>query len=475
MNKVTRRIFIPLVIVLGAVAMYLVFEGARPGRPRDIREAVPIEHLTLSNGLTVVVMPNPRREGVAHLLVVKAGAADDPYGKSGLAHYLEHLMFTGTKEYPEGVYDQSISKIGGEQNAFTTADYTLYYATVAREHLPSVMAMESDRLQNLMFEPAKIARERQVITEERHLRVENNPVALFSEQLNAITFLNHPYHQPTIGWAEDMATLNGDDARGFFGQHYRPSQMVLVLAGDITVPDARRLAQRYYGGLAASTAVARNWPKEPPVRLERRATMRDGNVREPRLIRQYTAPSAVEGDMAQSLPLALFSQHLGAGPASVLYEKLVREKRLASNIESGYDPLRRGPSLLQIVATPAPGVTLEQLEAGLDAVLAEATATAPSEAATVRAKTQLVADVTFAQDGLFPIASIVAELYALGLDERYFYEWPTNVAAVTPAAMQQAARAVIVPAKAVTGYLLPQAPVAAAPAPAPVTEVPNAP
>jgi zinc protease len=468
-----RKFFIPLMMALIVAAAVVYWFHGRAPHGRDLREAVPVEHFTLSNGLTVVVMPNARIPAVTHLLVVKSGAADDPEGKSGLAHYVEHLMFTGTKDYPEGVYDRAIARVGGTQNAYTTEDYTLYFATVAREHLPTVMAMEADRFQHLAFDAAHAARELKVITEERNMRVDNSASAQLSEQLNAITFLNHPYRQPTIGWAEDMATLTADDARQFFANHYRASNMVLVVAGDVTVRDVRRYAQRYYGGMPGGESAPRAWPKEPPVRLMRHAQMEDAKAREPLLIRQYIAPSMHDGDSIKAMPLAVFAQYLGGGESSLLYEQLVRQQKLASAVTADYDPLAVGPALFRITATPVEGVTLPQLEEGLDRALASTLAAAPDNAAVTRAKTLLKAEVIFAQDGLTPLAHLMAELYAIGLDEQYFYSWSNAIDHVTAAEMQAAAQAVLVPAKRITGYLTPLT----APQPAAVltTEAPHAP
>lgn len=450
-----KRVFLPLLAVLVLVAAGIYFFYDR-SHPRSIREAVPVERFTLGNGLTVVVMPNSRIPAVTHMMIVKAGAADDPYGKTGLAHYLEHLMFTGSKNYPEGIYDQAISRVGGEQNAFTTKDYTAYYATVAKEHLPDVMAMEADRLQFLLFDAPKVKRELSVITEERNQRTENSAAAQMGEQLTALTFLNHPYHHPTIGWAEDIAALNGEDAKAFFARYYRPSNMILLVAGDVTAAQVRRYAERYYGGLPGGPAVPRAWPKEPPLRLVRHAVMEDTKVREARLLRQYSAPSVDEGVTAHALPLALFAQYLGGGESSLLYQKLVREQKLASNIDVSYDPFMIGPSLFQIGAVPAPGVTLQQLEAALDQTLMSILAQEPEAPLFARAKTQLKAEVIFAQDGLSSLANMMAQLYALGLDEQYFYDWSGNIEAVSMEQMRAASNAVLAPARRVTGYLVPQ-------------------
>ena len=473
-----KRYFIPLILLLALVAIAVWFFGSHHTSTHDARVSVPVERFQLANGLTVVVMPNDRLPVVTHMLIVKAGSADDPYGKSGLAHYLEHLMFTGTKNYPEGVYDRSIARVGGAQNAFTTRDFTLFYATVAKENLGMVMTMEADRLANLSFEPTRAARELKVITEERNMRVDNSPVAQWQEQLDALTFLNHPYHQPVIGWLEDMQTFTPQDAREFFSAHYRASNMILLVAGDVTSRDVRRFAQKYYGNLPGGMVAVRDWPKEPPVRMSRHGEMHDARVNEPRLLRQYVAPSAVYGNTKETMPLSVFAYYLGGGDTSVLYNALVREQKLATDVSAEYDALSIGPSTLRISAIPAEGVTPQQLEQALDSELARVLAGPLDTAALARSKTLITAEIIYAQDGLQQMANVMAELYAKGLDEQFFYNWSDTIAKVTDADALAAARDVIRPNASVTGYLLPDVkPVLPAPtetpAPAAATEAPN--
>lgn len=456
MAPFAKRMFIPLMVALALLALYLFLFYERP-RMQDVRDAVPVEKFSLSNGMQVVVMPNRRTEAVTHILVVKAGAADDPYGKTGLAHYLEHAMFTGSKNYPEGMYDQNIRNVGGELNAYTTKDYTAYYATVATPHLPMVMAMEADRLQHPNFSPEKLARELKVITEERHQRVETEPEALLDEQLVALAYLNHPYHHPTIGWAEDMATLTPADVADYFTRHYRASNLILIVSGEVDAAEVRRQAQRYYGSLPAGEPPARVWPKEPPARLARRATMEDATVKEPRLIRHYTAPSFGDGATEQALPLALFAEYLGSGDAAFLTQRLVREAKLASAVNVDYTPFTMGPQLFTIRATPVSGVTLAALESALDAALAEALTAPPNAEAVARVKTRLKAEVIFAQDGLFALANVMAGLFARGQDEEQFYQWATTVEAVTAEQILAAAKATLIPKRSVTGHLTPPA------------------
>lgn len=444
---------VTLVAVLTTVPIVLLVSHRQ--QPPQQRSSVPVTHYTLANGLEIAVIENHQVPAVTHMLLVRAGAADDPYGKTGLAHYLEHIMFTGSKNYAEGVYDRTIARFGGTHNAYTTKDFTLYFATVAREHLAAVMAMEADRFSHPAFNPKKVARELQVITEERNQRVENSGFAQLAEQLTAMTMLNHPYHHPTIGWAEDMAGLTLEDARAFFRTYYRPRNMMLIVAGDIDPLQVLSAAQRYYGPLVGGVAPSRDWPNDPPLRLERRATMRDAKVHEPRLLRQYIAPSAVYGSNERALPLALLSHYLGGNESSLLYRRLVQEEKLASSVDAEYDPFSIGPSMFYIVATPAPGVSLEQLEKALDEELIAMMIGPVDAPAFERAKTRLKAEVIFAQDGLSAIANVMAALYAIGLDEQYFYDWPKAVDAVTLDTMQGSARAILATHRRVTGHLLP--------------------
>jgi len=450
-----KRFFIPVLLVLVTIAGAMYWLLGDDHAPRDMREAVPVEKFTLRNGLKIIVMPNSSMPAVTHILLVRAGGADDPYGKTGLAHYLEHLMFMGTKAYPSGVYERTVARVGGQQNAYTSYDFTAYHSTVPKDELKHVMAMEADRLLNITFDKERAARELNVITEERNMRVENSAVNLFGEQMGALTFFNHPYGRPLIGWAEDMKGLTEVDAQKFFRQHYRAGNMVLVVAGDVDAGEVRRMAQHYYGALPASVATTRNWPEEPPVRMRRRGEMEDEKAHEYRLLRQYSAPSALSGKTDEALPLSVLAQYLGGGSTSELYRTLVMEQKLATEVYASYEDLNMGPSVFRIVAVPAPGVSLSQLEKAMDGVIEQALGNLPSEAAVVRAKTQLKAQVVFAQDGLGPLAHLMGQLAMLGKDEQYFYEWADKVEAVRATDMLNAAQHVLDPARAVTGYLVP--------------------
>jgi zinc protease len=453
-----RKFFIPLVVVLiGAVAAVYWYAGMPRTGDYDIKQAVPVERFKLRNGLTVVVMPNDRIPAVVHALFVKVGAADDGYGTSGLAHFLEHLMFTGTKNFPEGEYDRIIASLGGEHNAYTTRDYTTYYATIAKEHLGLLMSMEADRLEHLTLDKARAERELSVIQEERKWRVDNQLGALLNEEMDAVQLLNHPYRQPMIGWPEEISSLTVEEAKTFLAKYYRPSNMVLVVAGDVSVEQVKKLAQQYYAPLRAGIAPTRHWPKELlPSRSERRVILRDARVEQPKLVRSYVAPSINFGAKEQTMALELFAQYLGGGTTSVLYNELVRHRQLATSVSAGYGDLYEGPSSFTIVAEPAAGVSLEQLETALNEVVRQTLSTMPDAKAVARAKSLLTAETVYAQDGLAPLAHLMGQLYVLGLNETYFYHWSDRLGKVTETQMMDAARATLIQNRAVTGTLVPE-------------------
>jgi zinc protease len=450
-----RRFFIPLLVLLvGAVAAIYFYAYVPAGSSYDIEQAVPVETFQLRNGLTVVVMPSDRIPAVVHALFVRAGGADDPYGKSGLAHFVEHLLFTGTKDYPEGEYDRAIVRLGGEHNAYTTRDYAVFHTTIAKQYLARVMALEADRLQNLTLQPARAAREVGVIEEERKWRVDNRLSALLDEQMAAVLLLNHPYRQPLIGWTEDIARFRVEDAKQFIARYYRPSNMVLVIAGDVSVAEARKLAQQYYAPLRAGIAPTRHWPNEPlSVRAERRVVLRDARAEQPRLVIGYLAPSIGFGDTKASLPLMLYVQYLGGSETSLLYRQLVEEQKLATSVAVDYDNLVKGPGQVTVAMTPAEGVTPEQLERAYQAVLNQALAVPPSIKDVARARSLMRASAIFAQDGLEPLAHLIGQLYMLGLDEKYFYHWADNLEKVTDAEMMAVARLTLRSQNSVVGVL----------------------
>jgi zinc protease len=448
-----------VILLLAGILFALLRMSEDEKAPRTAHETVSddIESFSLRNGMEVVLVHNDRVPAVSHTLWIRAGAADDPMGKSGIAHYLEHLMFKGTKRWSEGQFEKQINERGGALNAFTGADFTGYYVNIAKEHLETVMQLESDRFQRLLPPDNAFARELQVILEERRSRIENSPSALLAEQMRASLFRHHPYRIPIIGWMHEMEGLTAEDAKSFYDRYYHPGMMVLVVAGDITREQLQPLAERYYGSILPRQSSARNWLKEPPQTTARRVSLSHPLVQQERFSRYYVAPSYVEGETKHALPLEILNYWLGGGRTSLLYRKLVIEQQLATSVSSYYSGLTRGPAVFSISATPAEGVNLEQLEAAIDKVIIDAKDGRITEAGLKRAKTLLKAEAIYARDGLQNVAQIMGYLRMLDMDLSYYTEWDKHVEQVTAEQVRAAAQDVLRPEQSVTGTLIPSA------------------
>ncbi len=416
-----------------------------------------IESFTLDNGMEVIVIPNHRIPAVSHMMWYKIGAGDDPAGKSGLAHYHEHMMFQGTPHYKAGEYAGIIARNGGQQNAFTGHDATSYYVNIAKEKLPLAMELEADRMRGLTSGKKEADTEKQVIIEERRARIENNPGALLAEQMNAALFRHHPYHIPVIGWMHEMEGLTREDVLAFHRTWYHPNNAMLIVSGDITAAELKPLAQKYYGGLKKTPVPARRWNAEPPQLAARRIVMRHANVKQPSWTRDYMAPSLGTGAKEQALPLFVLSQLLGSGKSSRLYQSLVVEQKLASAVDTDYSGFSLGPAQFEISVVPEQGADLDALEKAVDVEIAKALKDGFTEIEMKRAKTLLKAESIYARDGLSGMAQLMGWLRVIGLDKDYFTRWPELVEAVTAEQVTQAARAALKPEQSVTGLLLPDA------------------
>ncbi|MGH6929019.1 MAG: M16 family metallopeptidase, partial [Dongiaceae bacterium] len=294
--------------------------------------------ITLDNGLQVVVIENHRAPVVTHMVWYRAGAADEVPGKTGIAHFLEHLMFKGTKTVPPGAFSEMIARLGGSENAFTTQDSTAYFQSVAVEHLEEMMRLEADRMVNLVLTDDVVLPERDVILEERRQRIDNEPGSQLMEMMRASLFLNHPYRLPTIGWENEMQGLTTADAIAWHKKWYAPNNAVVVISGDVTLAQVKPLAEKYYGVLPAQTVPARHRPDEPMQFAPRRVTLEDGRVQLASWSRLYQAPSYHRGAKEHAYALEVLAEIIGGGTSSRLYRSLVVEQKVATSAGAGYDP-----------------------------------------------------------------------------------------------------------------------------------------
>jgi len=414
-----------------------------------------VADFTLANGLELVVIPDHRAPVVTHMIWYKVGAADETPGKSGLAHFLEHLMFKGTAKNPTGLFSQVVARIGGQENAFTANDYTGYFQRVASEQLKTVMEFEADRMTGLVLTDQVVLPERDVILEEHNQRVANNPRARLGEQIDAALFLNHPYGKPVIGWRHEMEQLSRDDAIGFYRRFYGPNNAVVVIAGDVEPAEARKLAEITYGKVARrDNFVPRQRPKEPPPVAVRSLTLADARVEQPTMQRGYLVPSFRTAKPGQSEALEVLAHILGSGSNSRLYRALVVDKPVAVTAGAGYDSYALDLSKFSIYGAPRQGVTLPQFEAEADSVIAQVIEQGVTAEELERAKSRLIADAIYAQDNQATMARWYGAALMTGASVDDVRRWPDRIRAVTAAQVQDAARQWLDKRRSVTGFLI---------------------
>ena len=417
-----------------------------------------IVHRKLENGLEIVVIPDHRAPVVTHMVWYRNGAADDPPMKSGIAHFLEHLMFKGTTNHPQGEFSQLVADLGGQENAFTGHDYTAYFQRVPREHLGVLMAYEADRMVNLVLTDEIVAPERDVVLEERRMHNDSDPAAQLSEAVQAALFAHHPYGLPIIGWRHEIETLGRADALAYYERFYTPENAILVVAGDVEADEVERLARDTYGKIPARGAPPRRVrPQEPEPRAHRLVTLADSKVEQPSCERVYLAPSVRTAEKGESEALEVMTHLLGGGQTSRLYRALVLDKKIAVAAGAYYLSGALDMTRLWVYAAPTPDTSLEALDAALGAAIADFLRAPPTDKELERAKTRLIADAVYAQDSQTSLARWYGSALANGETIADVSEWPARIDAVTADDVMKVARKWLDKRRAVTGFLLPEA------------------
>jgi len=418
-----------------------------------------VSYFKLKNGLEVVVIPDRRTPVVTHMLWYKVGAADEPPGKSGIAHFLEHLMFKGTAKNPAGRFSKAVATIGGQENAFTSSDYTGYYQRVTKDHLKTVMEFEADRMTNLELTEAVVAPELNVVLEEQNQRVANNPGAKLGEQVEAALYLNHPYGRPVIGWRHEIEKLTLADALAFYRRHYTPNNAVLVVAGDVTADEVRALAEETYGKIEPRTEVGpRARPQEPDQIAPRQVTMADPRVQQPSMQRSYLVPSSTTAKPGEAEALDVLAQILGGGATGRMYRKLVMEKQVALNAGSWYQGSGLDATRFGVWGTPKPGVMLRELEEAADSVVDDLIANGVTADELERVKSRLIADAVFAQDNQTSLARWFGVALTTGSSVDQVNSWTDRIRAVDAKSVVAAAKTWLDKRRSVTGYLVKELP-----------------
>nr|WP_231592560.1 pitrilysin family protein [Pelagovum pacificum] len=410
---------------------------------------------TLDNGLEVVVIEDHRAPVVNHMVWYKAGSADEPVGQSGVAHFLEHLLFKATDNLESGELSATVAANGGSDNAFTNYDATAYYQRVASDRLELMMSMESDRMNNLRLTPEDIETEREVILEERNQRTDSNPGALAFEQIRASQYLNHRYGVPIIGWRHEMETLSLEDALSFYDLYYSPNDAILIVAGDVDPENVLELAETYYGPIPSEPELPeRIRSQEPPQTTPRRVYFDDERVSQPYMVRSYLAPERDPGDQETAAALVYLAELLGGSPfTSELGKALQFDEQIAVYTGAGYDALSLDDTTFTVSLLPSPGVTLEAGEAAVDEVIAEFLETGPDEDDMERLRTQLKAGEIYRRDNVQSLANMYGSALTTSLTVEDVQAWPQILQEVTADDVLAAAREVLRPEGSVTAYI----------------------
>ena len=408
----------------------------------------------LDNGMQVVVVKDHRAAVVQHMLWYRAGSADEPKGSSGVAHFLEHLLFKATDKLESGEFSSVVAANGGRDNAFTSYDYTAYFQRVAADRLELMMTMEADRMKNIRLTSENIATERDVIIEERNQRTENNPQALFGEQLSAAQYLNHRYGKPIIGWMHEMEELDLDDALSFYELYYSPNNTILVVSGDVTPEEVRVLAEKHYGPIPRNPALPdRLRTEEPRQNAERRVIFRDARVAQPYVSRSYLVPERDAGAQKTAAALTILSEILGGGTTSFFTEKLQFDTQVSTYTAVWYSGVSLDDTTFRMIIVPSEGVSLEDGEAALDQAFADFLETGVVEEQLERIKLQIRASEIYAQDNVDGIANRYGRALTSGLTIEDVQAWPAILDAVTAEDIMQAASLLRRDAS-VTGWLM---------------------
>ena len=421
-----------------------------------IAETGNVTSFELGNGLQGVVIEDHRAPVVTHMVWYRVGSADEPAGYTGVAHFLEHLMFKGTKTLKPGEFSKIVKENGGVGNAFTSYDYTGYFQRVAVDRLPLMMQLEADRMRNLVLAEEDVSTERNVVIEERRSRVDSDPNSQFQEQRRAVMFLNHPYRNPVIGWQHEIEALNRENVLSFYKTFYAPNNAILVVAGDVYPHEVKTLAEKYFGVLEPSDNIPpRVRPKEPPHLAPVTLTFSDIRQTQPYLIRSYQAPKRQSGNQKEAAALVMLAQLLGgSGLSSVMGQKLQLEQKIAVASSAWYDSVSYDPETFGLYAMPRPGVEMDDLVTAVDKVLAEFLEIGVDAGHLARLKVQIAAEEIYKLDDQSSIARAYGIALTAGLTVEDVQGWSQILQEVTEEDIMKVAHKVLNIKQSVTGLML---------------------
>ncbi len=414
--------------------------------------------MTLPNAMQVVVVENPRTPAVTHMVWYRIGGADEVMGESGLAHYLEHLMFKGTDLVAPGDFSKKVKSWGGNDNAFTSWDFTAYFQTVPKDKLESVIIMESDRMKNLNFDDADALMERDVVVQERKQRTDSNPSAQLSEAMRAALFVNHPYARPIIGWDAELQKLSPQGAREFYKKYYAPRNAILVVSGDVNTRDVYELAAKYYGQIDNGDAIARpQWPDVPNMYGESLIVHKHKSVRQPVWRRLYRVPSLGQ-DYQKALAFMIADNIIG-GNTGRLYQSIVVEQKLASAASFYYSGVSVGDANASIGVTPMEGVASSQIDRAIADILNDIAMNGVTDEELAQAVSKLQDESVYERDSLTGPAMMLGYQLISGVSLDQAETWVNDLANVSASDVQNVVANYLISTAdnyhAVTGHLVP--------------------
>ncbi|MDF1827873.1 MAG: pitrilysin family protein [Legionellaceae bacterium] len=425
-----------------------------------------VQSYTLDNGLKVLVKEDHRAPVAVTMIWYNVGSADEPGGLTGISHALEHIMFKGTAKYPLGVFSKTIAGLGGQENAFTSTDYTAYFEKIAAEHLPTSLALEADRMQHLLLDETEFNKEIKVIQEERRMRTDDNPQALTFERYLAAAHLISPYHHPVIGWMDDIKHLRITDLKSWYQRFYAPNNATLVVVGDVDPAHVHALAKQHFGAIPKSDMIKRKPQVEPPELGKKNITVK-APAQIPMLMQGYIVPTVKSADNAHAKDpyiLEVIAGLLDAGDSSRFSKNLIRGAERASSVGADYNLYARYPTLFTVYGTPSSQHTLDNLSQDLKNELEHLKTTRVTDAELKRIQTQLIAQKTFERDSGFGQAMELGLLETVGLGWKTTELYEQHIRAVTPADIQAVAHRYFDEDRLTEARLIPQ------PAPQPASQ-----
>ena len=433
------RFFLFLIIILFSKLAFAEFKPQRT---------------ILENGLEIVVLKNNRVPAVAHSIWYKVGSADETNGKSGVAHFLEHLLFKGTEKLKPGEFSQIVARNGGKENAFTSKNYTGYFQLIHKSKLELVMSLEADRMKNIKLIEKEFENEKTVVLEERYSRINNNPLALLAERINTALFMKHPYRRPIIGWEHEIKNLSLNDVMKFYDKFYAPNNAIIVICGDVKLDEVVRVAKKYFGSIKPSKIDERSWTNEPTQHAPRGVVLKSKNTAIPVFKRYYLVPTYTKSKK-EALALEVFAEIFGNPLTGMLFEEFVKNKKLATSASAYYYSDGFDDTSFTISIVPKKEVTLNDIASHLDKYLDEIEKKIISSDELTKVKKRLINETIFAQDSLYMGMRIFGSSLSTGYSLKDITDWPNDIQKVSINDLQNILLKTFDLNKSVTGYLLP--------------------